>query len=154
MKTLAFAIGALLLAVPALAQQIEIRSTPPSPAERLGDIVTPGPYYDITEPRENLWYPDGVRVPYDPAFIEPMSKEYESTTYRGRLGVAGWSSQNLPVGPSVTAYRDQPGWLQFGFAITWGAPLRPVRPVTGTRPAPAGAPATTPTTAPAPAPSR
>jgi hypothetical protein len=156
MKTLALAIGALLIAVPALAQQIEIRSTPPSSAERLGNVVTPGPYFDISEPRENLWYPEGVRIPYDPAFIEPMSKEYESTTSRGRLGFAGWSSQNLPVGPSGTSYRDQPGWLQFGFAITWGAPLRPVRQPAGARPVPTSAPATTPapTTTPAPAPSR
>jgi len=154
MKTLAFAIAAtVLLAGPAFAQQMEIRSTPPGPAERLGDFVAPGPYYDVTEPRENPWYPEGVKVPYDPAFVKPLSKEYESTTSRGRLGLAGWTSQNPPVGPSGTSYRDQPGWLQFGFAITWGAPLQPVQPA-AKKPAPAGAPASAPAVTPAPAPSR
>jgi hypothetical protein len=147
MKTFAFAIAALLLAGPALAQQVEIRSTPPTAAERLGDVVVPGPYYDISEPRENLWYPDGVRVPYDPAFIEPLSKEYESTTSRGRVGLAGWTSQNIPAGAPVTGYRDQNGWLQFGFAITWGAPLRRVTPAPAP---PAARPAPTPAVAPAP----
>ena len=128
MKTFAFAIAALLWAVPALAQpQVEIRSVPPTPAERLGDMVAPGPYYDISEPRENPWYPEGVKVPYDPAFIKPASKDYESTTSRGHLGLAGWTSQNLPVGAPGTSYRDQYGWLQFGFAVTWGAPLRPAQ---------------------------
>jgi hypothetical protein len=152
MKTLAFAIVAtVLLTGPAFAQQMEIRSTPPGPAERLGDVVAPGPYYDVTEPRENPWYPEGVKVPYDPAFIKPASKEYESTTSRGRLGLAGWTSQNPPVGASGVQYRDQPGWLQFGFAITWGAPLQPVPPP-AKKPAPTAAPANAPATAPAPAP--
>jgi hypothetical protein len=112
------------IAGPALGQQqLEIRTTPP-PAERPGDFVAPGPYYEV-EPRENQWYPHNVRVPYDPAFIEPASTEYETTTTRGRYGVAGWSSQNLPVGPSGAMYSEQAGWLSFGFAFTWGAPPRP-----------------------------
>ena len=141
MKTMVFAVLRVVVAVPALAQQVDIRVTPPAPRER-PDFVTPGPYYDISEPRENQWYPDGVRVPYDPAFIAPMSEEYESTTSRGRYGVAGWTSQNIPVGAPGTMYREQAGWLSFGFAFTWGAPPR------------GGAPRSAPATKPAAAPSR
>ena len=135
MKALALAAVLVALAVPAFAQQVDIRATPP-PVER-PDFVTPGPYYDVSEPRENQWYPGpyGVRVPYDPAFIEGASQEYETTTSRGRFGLAGWSSQNLPVGPSGTMYREQAGWLSFGFAFTWGAPPRRAAPP-GARPAP------------------
>ena len=128
MKILILILVALVAAPagPALAQQqLEIRATPP-PTERPGELVTPGPYYDISEPRENPWYPYGVRVPYDPAFIEPASTEYETSTTRGRYGVAGWSSQNIPVGPYAgMAYNEQGGWLSFGFAFTWGASPRP-----------------------------
>lgn len=137
MKFFATMLLVLIFAVPAIAQQVDIRTTP-SEKER-PDFVTPGPYLDVTEPRENQWYPYGVRVPLDPAFIEPFSKEYETSTSHGRYGVAGWTAQNLPVGPLGTQFRDQAGWLTFGFAFTWGAPPRPpMRPAAGAaRPAPA-----------------
>jgi hypothetical protein len=140
MKTLALAALLLAFATPTLAQ-VDIRATPP-PQER-PDWVVPGPYYDITQPRENEWYPEGVRVPYDPAFIAPLSTEYETPTTRGRYGLAGWTSQNLPVGAPGTMYREQAGWLSFGFGFTWGAAPRP-----------AAAPRTAPAVRPAPAPGR
>ena len=135
MRAFGFAVLLLVLAAPAFAQQVEIRATPPS-VER-PDFVTPGPYYDVTEPRENQWYPGpyGVRVPYDPAFIEGASQEYETPTTRGRFGLAGWTSQNLPVSASGTMYREQAGWFAFGFAVTWGAPPRRAA-APATRPAP------------------
>jgi len=137
MKALVLAIVLLGLAVPALAQQVDIRATPPSPAPERPDFITPGPYYDISEPRENQWYQHGVRVPYDPAFFEGASQDYETATSRGRFGLAGWSSQNIPVGPSTSGYRDQSGWLSFGFAFTWGAaPRRPAAAPPAARPAP------------------
>jgi len=40
------------------------------------------------------------------------------------MGLAGWGS---PVGVVTTdgpAGMRQPGWLSFGFAITWGGPVR------------------------------
>jgi hypothetical protein len=138
MKVIAVAALLVALAVPALAQQFDIRVTPPPGERPPGDWVTPGPYYEVTEPRENQWYPEGVRVPYDPAFIKPASTEYETPTMRGRYGFAGWTSQNLPVGAPGTMYREQAGWFSFGFAVTWGAPPRPAaaRSAPATRPAP------------------
>jgi hypothetical protein len=82
MKLFALAALVLGLATPAFAQ-VDIRATSP-PSERPKELIAPGPYYDVTEPRENQWYPEGVRVPYDPAFIAPLSEEYETTTSHGR----------------------------------------------------------------------
>src|SRR5258708_29269837 len=90
-------LAVVLLAVPAFAQQVDIRTTPSTPPERPRDFVTPGPYYEVTEPRENQWYPEGVRVPYDPAFIAPMSEEYETPTTRPRFAATGCTPQNLPL---------------------------------------------------------
>src|SRR5712691_12086960 len=111
MKALVLAAIVLAFAAPAFAQ-VDIRATPPPP-ERPGDFITPGPYYDVTEPRENQWYPEGVRVPFDPAFIAPLSDEYESSGTRGRYGIAGWTAQNIPAGAGGTLYREQNGWLTF-----------------------------------------
>ncbi len=137
MKFIVLAVVLLALAGPALAQQVDIRATPPAPEPGPGDFVAPGPYYENTHPRENDWYPEGVRVPYDPAFIAPLSEEYETPTSWGRFGLAGWTSQNLPVGAPASGYREEAGWLSFGFAFTWGAPPRPpARPAVSSRPAP------------------
>lgn len=139
MKILAATLLVLIFAAPAAPQQVDIRATPPE--KERPDFITPGPYYDVTQPRENEWYMEGVRVPFEPAFAAPLSDEYESAGTRGRYGIAGWTAQNIPVGASGTQYRDQNGWLTFGFAFTWGAPPRaPVRPAAGT-PRPASAPA-------------
>jgi hypothetical protein len=130
----------LLLGVagPALAQQVDIRTSPPS-KESTADFTKPGPFHQTTQPRENEWYPRGVPVPFDPAFV--VSEEYETPTTRGQYGLAGWTAQNIPVGPSGLHHRDQPGWLSFGFAFTWGAaPRSAARPAAGT-PRPAAAPA-------------
>jgi hypothetical protein len=139
MKILVTTLMVLIFAAPAVAQQVDIRATPP--AKERPDFVVPGPYYDVTEPRENPWYPEGVKVPFDPAFVAPLSDEYESSGTRGRYGIAGWTAQNVPAGAGGTLYREQNGWLTFGFAFTWGAaPRPPVRPAaTAPRPAPAPA---------------
>jgi hypothetical protein len=122
-------------AVPVLAQQVDIRVTPPG-REGRADFTRPGPFHEITQPRENEWYPQGVPVPFDPAFV--ASEEYETPTTRGQYGVAGWTAQNIPTGPSLgpsgVHSHDQAGWLSFGFTFTWGAAPR-----SATRPA-AGAP--------------
>ena len=139
MRVLAATLLILLFAAPAMAQQVDIRATPPT--KERPDFITPGPYYDATQPRENEWYIEGVRVPFDPAFVAPLSEEYESSGTRGRYGIAGWTAQNIPVGAGGTQYREHNGWLMFGFAFTWGAPPRvPMRSPAGA-PRPASAPA-------------
>lgn len=57
-------------------------------------------------------------VKYDPAFIAPFTKETET----GRMGLAGWTSPVGVVTGDGPMNTRQPGWLSFGFAITWGGP--------------------------------
>ncbi len=136
MKTLALALLVLALAVPAFAQQVDIQAPAPTAPER-PDFIVPGPYYDMTRPREADWYIYDVRVFHEPAFIVPFSEEYQTSTTRGRYGLAGWTSPNVPVGAWGRGWREQNGWLSFGFAFTWGAPPRPAAVPGATRPAPA-----------------
>jgi hypothetical protein len=135
MKALALALVSLTLALPAFAQGVDIRTTPPQTPRP--ELIVPGPDTPITTPPENGWYqtPPGVRVPYDPAFVEPLSEEYETPSGRGRYGIAGWT----PVGPWGVGYNDHNGWFGLGFAFTWGAPPRqPARPgsTPGAKPVP------------------
>jgi hypothetical protein len=59
-----------------------------------------------------------VQVEHAPAFIEPFVYTYETPTAAGQFGLSGWTAPNPPVGPPL---RDVPGWLSFGFTLTWGA---------------------------------
>ena len=64
MKSLITTLLVLIFAAPALAQQVDIRSTPPQRERQ--DFVTPGPYYDITQPREIGYYkPPVTRISVD-----------------------------------------------------------------------------------------
>ena len=103
----------------AVAQGVEIETTAPAPPKF--EIIRPEvPGSEITRPRDADIYRGDPVINYDPAFIEPFSKETET----GRMGLAGWGS---PVGVVTTDGPNgmrQPGWLSFGFAITWGGPVR------------------------------
>lgn len=131
-KTLASSFCFLLVATCAAAQEVKIEASP-LPRDR-PEIVSPGLNYERTKPREHDMYPDGPRVEHDPGFIEGLSSEYETGTTRGRAGVAGWTSPNMPVGASVASgYRDVTGWFGLGFSVTWGAPPRQSPPDTPPR---------------------
>ena len=112
------------------AQGVEIETTAPAPPKF--EIIRPQvPGSEITRPRDADIYRGDPVINYDPAFIEPFTTE----TATGRMGLAGWGS---PVGVVTTdgpAGMRQPGWLSFGFAITWGGPARKtaVTPVTAPR---------------------
>ena len=115
----------------AMAQSgVEVETTAPAPPKF--EIIRPEvPGSEITRPRDADIYRGDPVINYDPAFIEPFSTE----TATGRMGLAGWGS---PVGVVTTdgpAGMRQPGWLSFGFAITWGGPVRKtvVTPVTTPR---------------------
>lgn len=103
----------------AVAQGVEIETTAPAPPKF--EIIRPEVLgSEITRPRDADIYRGDPVINYDPAFIEPFSTE----TATGRMGLAGWGS---PVGVVTTdgpAGMRQPGWLSFGFAITWGGPVR------------------------------
>ena len=108
---------------------VQIETTPAPSPERPAVIVPPGLHYETTRPTDAGNYPHDVRVEHDPAFIEPFAQGYETTTSSGHFGLAGWTSPNTPVGPSVIGYREVNGWFGFGFSIVWGGPPRAARPV-------------------------
>jgi hypothetical protein len=114
----------------AVAQGVEVETTAPPPPKF--EIIRPEvPGSEITRPRDADIYRGDPVINYDPAFIEPFAKETET----GRMGLAGWTS---PVGVVTTdgpAGMRSPGWLSFGFAITWGGPERKpaVKPVAAPR---------------------
>ena len=103
----------------AVAQGVEVETTAPAPPKF--EIIRPEvPGSEITRPSDADIYRGDPVINYDPAFIEPFTKETET----GRMGLAGWGS---PVGVVTTdgpANMRSPSWLSFGFAITWGGPER------------------------------
>lgn len=121
----------LSAAAAAVAQSgVEIETTAPAPPKF--EIIRPEvPGSEITRPRDADIYRGDPVINHDPAFIEPFTTETET----GRMGLAGWGS---PVGVVTTdgpAGMRQPGWLSFGFAITWGGPVRKAaaKPITAPR---------------------
>src|SRR5205809_7842672 len=116
------ALIALLLgaAGAAMAQSgVEVETTAPAPPKF--EIIRPeAKGSEITRPRDADIYRGDPVINYDPAFIEPFTKE----TATGRMGLAGWGSPVGVVTQDATSNMRQPGWLSFGFAITWGGPER------------------------------
>src|SRR5438309_9969945 len=122
--TLIFTLLALapLVVAPAAAQQIEIKAKPPEQAPKL-EIVPPPGAKEITRPRESDFYPDDIRVPLDPAFIEPFAAVKQTGPNSAvQMGLAGWTSPNTPVPQGADAFRDDPGWSALGFAIARDVP--------------------------------
>jgi hypothetical protein len=106
-------IALAVLPLPAWAQQRAIETRPPGPPE----VVAPGLHYEQTRPSDADYYPlEGTRVEHDPAFIEPFTRP----TPTGRAGPSGWVSPTTPVG--FQNEREVPGYLAFGFSVTWGGP--------------------------------
>ena len=100
-------------AAPASGQGVKVVAPPPV-TERPG---VPGPV-PASRPGDEIYYPGhGPTVPHDPAIILPFSAPSRDS----RMGVAGWTSPNMPVGASGAGLRENNGWLALGFAWTWGA---------------------------------
>jgi len=122
-KTLAAGLGLALVFAgtgPALAQSgVEVETMAPPPPKF--EIIRPeAPGSKPNRPSDADFYStfgDPV-VNYDPAFIAPFTKETET----GRMGLAGWTSPVGVVTGDGPMHTRQPGWLSFGFAITWGGP--------------------------------
>ena len=104
----------------AMAQSgVEVETTAPAPPKF--EIIRPeAKGSEITRPRDADIYRGDPVINYDPAFIEPFTKE----TATGRMGLAGWGSPVGVVTQDGPSNMRQPGWLSFGFAITWGGPER------------------------------
>jgi hypothetical protein len=104
----------------AMAQSgVEVETTAPAPPKF--EIIRPeAKGSEITRPRDADIYRGDPVINYDPAFIEPFTKE----TATGRMGLAGWGSPVGVVTQDATSNMRQPGWLSFGFGITWGGPER------------------------------
>jgi hypothetical protein len=102
----------------ARAEDVKIEAPLPEPR-----IIAPGLLYE-TKPRDENYFP-GPSVPYDPAFISPLTTPFESAHSSGRLGASGWTAPYTPVGPVGPGQHGGSGWLSFGFTWTWGGPLTP-----------------------------
>jgi hypothetical protein len=119
-KIIGVAIAAVVVLAATAAGAQDVKMTAPQP-QREPRVITPGLLYE-TRPSDDLHYPGTNAVPYDPAFIEPLSRKIETPTSTGRMGLSGWSSPQTPVGPSGAGMRENNGWLGFGFSWTWGGP--------------------------------
>src|SRR5881296_936800 len=85
---------ALLVAAPAAAQQVEIEKPAPAPGRR----------------------------EREPGFIRGLSSARVTPASTGRIGVAGWTAPNTPVGSPVSGWGEINGWFAIGFAVTWDGP--------------------------------
>ena len=127
MKYIVAAALLLLLATPAVAQQVEIQKpSPPTARDREREVIAPG-LSDETRPSDADHYPRGGMVQHDPAFIGPLSSRRSTPTSTGRVGVAGWVSPNTPVGSPVSGWGEVTGYFALGLSITWDGPP-PARP--------------------------
>lgn len=112
----------------ALAQPVVI-TAPPAPARPPEPIIVPpGDHGEATRPSDADFYPASPLVRFDPAFISPLSSRTETPKSTGRVGFAGWTAPNTPVGATGaggTGYQEVSGWFALGFAIEWDGPPPP-----------------------------
>jgi hypothetical protein len=103
---------------PAFAQDESIGVKAPSPQR----TTLPSLQYEATQPSDDNYPLGSVRILYDPAFFSQFSVPIETPTSTGRVGLAGWSTPNPPLGGSDGGFREVNGWLGFGLAVSWGGP--------------------------------
>src|SRR5437879_11755528 len=103
---------------PAFAQDASIGVRAPSPQR----ATLPSLQYEATQPSDDNYPLGSVRILYDPAFFSQFSVPVETPTSTGRMGLAGWTTPNPPLGGSGGGFREVNGWLGFGLAVSWGGP--------------------------------
>jgi hypothetical protein len=126
MRALVVLALAMLIVLPAAAQQVDItKPAPPATREREPGVIAPGLSRE-TRPLDADNYPRGGRVPYEPGFIRGLS----SKTATGRIGIAGWTAPSVPVGGEASGWYEHNGWFALGFSVTWDGPppSAPARP--------------------------
>ena len=122
MAVSALAVGALLAALASPASgQVKIEQKTP-PEEIRVRVSPPSLLYQVTRPQEFEAYPRNPGVYYDPAFIEPFARKFETPRSTGRVGFSGWTAPNPPLGPAVSGTRDINGWLAAGISVIWNGP--------------------------------
>ena len=122
MKRVLLTILLVLFATPAWAQ-VELKKPAPTPPREEREVIIPPMIQRETRPSDADRYPRGGQVQYDPAFVGPLSKPYETATSTGRYGIAGWVSPHTPVGSPHSGWGESYGVFGFGFSVTWdGAP--------------------------------
>lgn len=100
--------GALAFAPGVMAQPLEATT---SKAKREPPPATPDRDLRPTPPP----------VPYAPGFLTPLTR----TTKNGRVGIAGWTAPNPPVGSRGAADPESSGVFGFGLAAEWGRSIPP-----------------------------
>src|SRR2546425_6989068 len=103
---------------PAFAQDASIGVKAPSPQR----ATLPSLQYEATQPSDDNYPLGSVRILYDPAFFSEFSVPVETPTSTGRVGLAGWTTPNPPLGGSDGGFREANGWPGFGLAVSWGGP--------------------------------
>ena len=101
--------GVLVFAPGAMAEPLQA-TTPPAKRE------TPPPAIPDRDLR-----PTPPPVPYTPGFVTPLTR----TTKNGRVGIAGWTAPNPPVGSRGAADPESSGVFGFGLAAEWGRSIPP-----------------------------
>src|SRR2546428_5176461 len=113
----------LLVAGPVGAGRVESeRPAPPAERrERERAVITPG-LSGEGRPLDADNYPKGGRVPYEPGFIRGLSAERETPASTGRVGVAGWTAPNTPVGSPLSGWSEINGWVAIRLSVTLDRP--------------------------------
>src|SRR2546428_8806459 len=105
------------------AQPVELeKPAPPADRrERERAVITPG-LSGEGRPLDADNYPKGGRVPYEPGFIRGLSAERETPASTGRVGVAGWTAPNTPVGSPLSGWSEINGWFAIGLSVDLDRP--------------------------------
>jgi hypothetical protein len=114
------ALPLLIVVTGATAEQFDLQAPPAGPGDR-AKVAPRNPPARPHRPEPDI-YPQRPPVPYAPGFIEPLTKE----TATGRLGIAGWTSPNTPVGSRGATDPDNAGWPAMGLGMEWGGPKKSV----------------------------
>lgn len=84
------------------------------------ELSTPGPGpRETTRPRESEFYREDVRVPHEPAFVEPFTFKPQTGPVK-KAGLALWTAPRVQGGARVTEVPEgSQGWFGFGFSLIW-----------------------------------
>src|SRR5205809_359036 len=116
------AVTALTLGfAPAFGQDGSIGVKAPSPTR---GATLPSLQYEATQPIDDNYPLGGVRILYDPAFFSQFSVPTETPTSTGRVGLAGWTTPNPPLGGNDGGFRDVSGWRGRGRGFARALPPR------------------------------